>query len=99
MRFGKGLGARLKLNFAEPREIGTTGAAGLGGAACGFCGASCPKAGEIGPPTSVTASTAANSGRANSVFIVLLTLKIRAPRDLNCIYSTLLNVYRMEFVL
>src|SRR5260370_19166526 len=33
--------------------------------------------------TSVTASMAANSGRAYNVFIVLLTLKISSPKGLN----------------
>src|SRR6267142_983435 len=57
----------------------------LAGAARAFCGVSCPKAGEIGPPTSVTARIAANNGRADSVFIVLLTLEILSPRGLNLI--------------
>jgi hypothetical protein len=65
------------------------GAAVLAGAACGVCGASCPKAGDMGPATSVPAIIAANSGRAYSVFIVLLTLKIRALRGLIYMYSTL----------
>src|SRR5712692_8499999 len=91
MRFGNAFGGRLKLYFAEPREIGV---AGLAGAAGGYCGALCPNAGEIGPPISEAASTAANSGRANSAdpglagdtlgnVIVLLTLKISPPKEVN----------------
>src|ERR1700730_13818692 len=63
--------------------MGTMVVAVLAVAGGGFCGASCPKAGEMGPPTSVTANKAANSGRANSVFIVLLTLEIVSPKGLN----------------
>src|SRR5260370_39034211 len=77
------MGARVSLYVAEPRETGAVGVAVLAGGACGFCGASCPKAGEMGPPTSVTVSMAANSGRAYSVFIVLLTLKISSPKGLD----------------
>src|SRR5712664_1852870 len=92
--FGKARGAWLELYFAEPREMGTAVVAGLAGAACEFCGVSCPKAGEIGPPTSVTAKMVANSGRADSVFIVLLTLEIMSPRGLNLIL--LISVKRLQ---
>src|SRR5437016_605917 len=80
------------LRSSRVRTVVTTGSmgvAGLAGAACGFCGASCAKAGEMGPPTSVAVSMAANSGRAYSVFIVLLTLKIHPPRGFIYWYSTL----------
>ena len=74
----------------RPRsETGSMSVAGLAGAAGGFCGASCAKAGETGPTTSVAVSMAANSGRAYSVFIVLLTLKIHPPRGFIYWYSTL----------
>jgi hypothetical protein len=43
----------------------------------------------LGPPTIVTATMAANSGRAYGIFIVLLTLKIRPLRGLIYMYSTL----------
>src|SRR6267143_5277958 len=74
--------------------MGTTVVAVLAGAACEFCGVSCPKAGEIGPPTSVTAKMAANNGRADSVFIVLLTLEIMSPKGLNLIL--LIPVKRLQ---
>jgi hypothetical protein len=73
------------LYFAEPRETGTMVVPVLAEAAWEFCGVSCPKAGEMGPPTSVTAKMAANNGRADGVFIVLLTLEILSPRGLNLI--------------
>src|SRR6266852_8341681 len=92
IRFGNGLGARVKLCFAEPSDTGIGAAVVFAGGAGGGCWGSCARAGEAGPPASVMASTAANSGRANSdpdwigvtlgEVIALLTLKI-SPKGLN----------------